>query len=418
MDQQKWQQIETVLQQALDLEPGERAAFLQRSCNGDPSLLASVEALLRREADAGSFMESPAVTCLPRIPPPSQISHYRIEDRIGSGGMGEVFKGYDETLHRVVALKMLPPEFTSDAERVRRFEQEAFAASRLNHPNIVTIFEIAHAGDAHFIVEELVEGRTLRELLWDSEGNKPRRLELERALDIAIQIARALKEAHTAWIIHRDIKPENIMVRDDNLVKVLDFGIAKLGTEPSSFKASQTDHPAAPFSTNAPSLTIPGAIMGTASYMSPEQSRGEPLDGRTDLYSLGILLYEMVMGVQLFAGVSGAAARERLRQGEDVIGPGVRLGSTPNDLQRILRRALRSHREDRYASASEFLEDLTRLKERLESRTTRRIMLISALTVVAALAVVGVAAFVSIKETWQETIFRDGHTAALRRAVL
>ena len=397
MDRQRWLQIEDLLQEALDLQPHQRDAFLEQACHGDAALLSEVEALLKREAVAGSFMESPAIASLPRVEPPSRISHYRIEKRVGSGGMGEVFKGHDETLRRVVALKMLTAEFTSDAERVRRFEREALAASRLNHPNIITIFEITDAGEAHFIVEEFVEGRTLRDLLRDQQPNEQRPLHLDRALDIAIQIARALKAAHTAWIIHRDVKPENVMVRDDGLVKVLDFGIAKLGDERGTFVSSRDDMSVAAFQSHEPSLTIAGAIMGTASYMSPEQARGEPLDGRTDLYSLGLVLYEMVTGVQP--------------------GPDVKFDKTPKDLQRILRRALRSNREERYASASEFLEDLTRLKRRRDSRTTRRIALMSALAVVVALAVAGIAAFLSVNETWEETVFRDGHTAAARRAV-
>jgi WD40 repeat protein/serine/threonine protein kinase len=417
LDQERWLQIEELLQQALDLQPDQRAGFLKHSCDGDTALLAEVEALLKRELEAGSFMESPAIASLPRMPPPSHISHYRIEKRIGAGGMGEVFQARDETLRRVVALKMLPAEFTSDAERVRRFEQEAFAASRLNHPNIITIFEITREGDAHFIVEEIVEGRTLRDLLRDPTSNKPQPLELERALDVAIQIARALKAAHTAWIIHRDIKPENVMVRDDGLVKVLDFGIAKLDAERGSFVSSRDNMSSAVFQTQEASLTVPGAIMGTASYMSPEQARGEPLDGRTDLFSLGIVLYEMVTGVQLFAGATQAVVLQSLKQSDGVVGPALKSGNIPKDLQRILRRALRSDREERYASAGEFLDDLTRLKTRLESTTARRIVLISVLTMVVALTVVGVAAFLSLNETWEEKIFRDGHTAAVRCAV-
>ena len=417
MDQKRWSQIEELLQQALDLQPEQRTAFLKETCNGDAALVAEVEALLRRETEARSFMESPAIASLPQIEPPSQISHYRIEKRIGSGGMGEVFKAHDETLRRVVALKMLPAQFTSDAERVRRFEQEAFAASRLNHPNIITIFEITQDRDAHFIVEEIVEGRTLRELLRDSETKTPKPLELERALDIAIQIARALKAAHTAWIIHRDIKPENVMVRDDGLVKVLDFGIAKLDDERATFVSSSDNMSAAAFQSQEPSLTLPGAIMGTASYMSPEQARGEPLDGRTDLFSLGIVLYEMLTGVQIFTGATRTVVLERLKESEDFVGSGLRSGNIPKELQRILRRALRSDREERYASAGELLDDLVAFKGRRERRTTRRLVGLSAITIVLALAIVGVAAFLSVQESWVERILRDGHSAAVRRAV-
>lgn len=415
MDHKRWIQIEEVLQQALDLPTSQRTAFLKQICVDDPTLLDKVEALLDREREAGSFMESPAVARFLQqalSDPPSQISHYRIESRIGAGGMGEVYKARDETLGRVVALKMLPVEFTSDPERVQRFRQEAFAASRLNHPNIITIFEIVHQDNNHFIAEEYVEGQTLKELLTDPLHKEQRGLVLEKALDITIQIVRALKAAHTAWIIHRDIKPDNIMIREDGLVKVVDFGIAKLGDE----RRSVTDT-AGFFQSNDPSLTMPGLIMGTASYMSPEQARGEQLDGRTDLFSLGILLYEMTTGSRLFAGATRIEALDRLKKGDDVVREGLRLGHIPKELQRILRRALQSNREERYGSAAELLEDLIRFKQRLENRTTRRIVRVSALAVVLALVVVGVAAFLSINETWDETIFRDGHSAAVRRAV-
>src|SRR5688572_23126995 len=239
MDYQRWKQIEELLQRALDLAPSERVPFLEHACGRDKTLRSAVEALLSKEADAASFMESPAAALFaeqinpPSSAPPSQISHYRIKARIGEGGMGEVYRARDEILGRVVALKMLPGEFVSHPERVQRFEQEAFAASRLNHPNIITIFEIIHTNEAHFIVEEFVEGQTLRELLTVPESRKSRSIDVDKAIEIAIQIAGALKAAHTAWIIHRDIKPENIMVRQDGLVKVLDFGIAKLGEQQS-----------------------------------------------------------------------------------------------------------------------------------------------------------------------------------------
>lgn len=412
MDRKRWIQVEEVLQQALDLEPSERTAFLKQFCETDPTLLAKVEALLHRESDAASFMESPAVARLlgrNSLEPQVQISHYRIESPIGEGGMGEVYKARDETLGRIVALKMLPLEFTSDPERVQRFRQEAFAASRLNHPNIITIFEIVEQDGNHFIAEEYVDGQTLRELLTDPETKKQRSLPLEKALDLAIQIGRALKAAHTAWIIHRDIKPENIMIREDGLVKVLDFGIAKLGDE-----RGPGANMSAAFQSVDASLTVPGLIMGTASYMSPEQARGEPLDGRTDLFSLGVLLYEMISGSRLF---SGSTRVDAIEQSDDLVRQGLRSSHIPKEVQRILRRALQGKREERYASASELLDDLIGFKRRFDTRTTRRIAGVSALVFVLAIAIVSVAAFLSVNETWEETIFRDGHTAAVRRAV-
>ena len=434
MDQQRWQQIETYLQRALDRPSAERSAFLREVCAGDHDLCEKLEALLRNESEAAAFMESPAwltnTIAGVAISPRSRISHYQIESRIGAGGMGEVYKARDETLGRAVALKMLPLEFTSDSERVQRFRQEAFAASRLNHPNIITIFEIVQQDHNHFIAEEYVEGQTLRELLIDPQTNTQRSLSLEKALDIAIQITRALKAAHTAWIIHRDIKPENIMIREDGLVKVVDFGIAKLDNQklqsgncemPIEDKTVDFEIRHSQFETsnhsNDSSLTVPGLIMGTASYMSPEQARGEQLDGRTDLFSLGILVYEMITGSRLFAGSTHVQAIERLQQCDELVRYGLKLGHIPKELQRILRRALQINREYRYASASELLEELIRFKQRLESRTTRRIVALCALMVVLAIAVVSVAAFLSVNDTWEETILRDGHTAAVRRAV-
>ncbi len=415
MDQKRWIQIEEVLQQALDLEPSQRTAFLNQIGIEDPALLTTVQGLLNRESAAQSFLESPAIARLLQQKsgdPPSQISHYRIESRIGAGGMGEIYKARDETLGRVVALKMLPFEFTSDPERVQRFRQEALAASRLNHPNIITIFEIVQQDDNHFIAEEYVEGQTLRELLSNPQNQKQQALGLEKALEIAIQIARALKAAHTSWIIHRDIKPENIMIREDGLVKVVDFGIAKLGDE--SGAVIETD---LTLQSNDPLLTVPGLIMGTASYMSPEQARGEQLDGRTDLFSLGILLHEMTTGSKLFAGSTRVEALDRLKQADVVVRQGLKLNQIPKELQRILRRVLQTEREERYGSAGELLEDLIRFKQRLESRTTRRIAGVSALAIVLAVSIVALAAFLSVNESWEETILRDGHTGAVRTAV-
>ncbi len=384
MEQARWHQIEELLQSALDVDPAERAAFLTRECGTDKELRHEVDALLRAEA-SGAALETPAIVRLaPHLAKASRagdrISHYRIENRIGAGGMGEVYQAHDETLKRTVALKLLPPEFTTDADRVQRLEQEAYAASRLNHPNIITIFEIVHDRGAHCIVTERVEGETLRELLTDPQTNASRKLPLEEALDITIQIAAALKAAHTAWIIHRDIKPENIMVRSDGLVKVVDFGIAKLRDETPATRA--------PGEAVTPGrLTIAGAVLGTANYMSPEQKRGEALDGRTDLFSLGLVLQEMVAA------------------------------EVPRDLQRMIRKMLQPNRDDRYASAAELLDDLRRLQQRLQSRTARRMVGWSAAVVIIALALTAAGALLSISETWDEQVLRDGHQAASRQAV-
>jgi WD40 repeat protein len=313
---------------------------------------------------------------------------------------------------------MLPAEFVADPERVRRFEQEARTASALSHPNIITIHEILHTGEAHFIVTEFVEGRTLREMLTDAETKQPRPLGVEPSLEIAIQIAGALKAAHTAWIIHRDIKPENVMARKDGLVKVLDFGIAKLGEEefvvpPSG--GSVLDRTLLPES-GTTNLTRAGTILGTASYMSPEQARGEALDGRTDVFSLGATLYEMVTGERLMAGAKPAEAMELLRGEQEPLKPQARFDRVPSEMERIIRKSLRRNREERYASAGEMLDDLNALKRRLDSRASRRMLKLGALAIALAALFVAVAVWLSVNETWEEHMMRDGHTAAVRRA--
>ncbi len=371
MEQARWNRIEDLLQAALDLDPEERAAFVRRACDGDESLARELEAMLAREGE-GELFEHPPIARLTLAG--RKISHYCIEAQIGAGGMGEVYRARDESLQRVVALKALPAEFTSDPERVQRFEREAFAASRLNHPNIITIFEVVHSEGEHFIATELVEGETLREVL--RRGSPA----IDRAVEIATQIAAALDAAHAASIIHRDIKPENIMIRADGLVKVLDFGIAKLSEEEVVPRHATASADA------TSNLTTPGAVLGTASYMSPEQARGEPLDARTDLYSLGLILREMV-------------------------------AAPPRDLQRITQRLLRPRKQERHASAAELLADLHAFKRKRESRSARRLAGVSALVIVAAIAITSVAAMLSVNEVWHERVLRDGHSAAAREAV-
>ena len=220
---------------------------------------------------------------------PAVIAHYRILKRLGKGGMGEVFLGEDTKQHsRKVALKVLPPELTHDQSRVRRFKQEARAVLALNHPNILTIYEIGQTDSSFYIATEFIEGETLRQFLWRDP------MKIDEALGIAIQVAMALEAAHAAGIVHRDVKPENIMLRNDRFVrdrfvKVLDFGLAKL-TEPES---PITDPEAI---TMAISHTNPGSVVGTSGYMSPEQAQGDATDARSDIFSLGVVLYEMVAG--------------------------------------------------------------------------------------------------------------------------
>jgi serine/threonine protein kinase len=223
--------------------------------------------------------------------PHSHLSHYRIISKLGAGGMGEVYLAADTTLNRKVALKILNADVDVESERIRRFVQEAKAASALNHPNIITIHEIGEAENRHFIATEYIEGENLHRRL------RAEPMSLKSVLDAVIQIASALQAAHEANIIHRDIKPENVMLRPDGLIKVVDFGIAKV-TEPLDL--ADVDSEASTLM--EPDPTSPGTIIGTASYMSPEQARGLPVDARTDIFSLGVVLYEMLTGQKPFAG--------------------------------------------------------------------------------------------------------------------
>src|SRR5574341_884945 len=300
MDANRWKKIKEVYDRALDLSGEEREGFLAEACAGDDDLRREVESLLAAHEDAGSFLHSPAVEVAAHeivadevtSPAPQlvgrELANYKIISLLGRGGMGEVYLAEDHRLHRKVALKLLPAQFTNDAERVRRFKREASAASATNHPNIITIHEIGQVDGAHYIVTEFIDGQTLRQRMQTAK------LSLKEVVDIAIQVAQALEAAHSAGIVHRDIKPENVMARRDRLVKVLDFGLAKL-TEVAGVKEALTVKQAD---------TAPGMVIGTPQYMSPEQARGEELDERTDLFSFGVMLYEMATGSAPFKGDS------------------------------------------------------------------------------------------------------------------
>jgi serine/threonine protein kinase len=285
------------------------------------------------------------------LSPDTTLSHYRILDKLGAGGMGEIYLAEDTRLHRKVALKLLPAEFTCQAERVHRFEQEARAASSLNHPNIVTIFEIGETNGTHFIATEFIEGETLREYLVHENPS------VTAAIDIAIQTASALAAAHDAGILHRDIKPENLMVRRDGIVKVLDFGLAKLSEQ--RLAAVDSEAP-----TMGKVNTDPGTVLGTASYMSPEQARGLEVDARTDIFSLGIVFYELFAGRPPFEGVNALDVISAILQKEPA--PFMQYqAEAPRELEHILGKALRKDREQRYQTARELLTDLKDLQEEL-----------------------------------------------------
>jgi serine/threonine protein kinase/TolB-like protein/Tfp pilus assembly protein PilF len=275
----------------------------------------------------------------------TQFGRYKIRSPLGAGGMGEVYLAEDTHLQRPVALKFLPPRFTADEARLRRFKQEARATSALNHPNIITIFEIGEAEGTHFIATEFIDGVNLRRHMERAGG-----LPTGEALDIALQAAGALDAAHTAGIVHRDIKPENIMVRPDGYVKVLDFGLAKLAEAGEG--AGQT-------------LTEPGMVIGTVAYMSPEQARGLDMDARTDIFSLGVVLYEMVCDRSPFDGETPTDMLVSILAQEPQPLSRYLSGASP-EIQRIVSKALAKNRDERYQTVREMATDLRRLKQRLE----------------------------------------------------
>ncbi|MFN7945656.1 MAG: protein kinase [Blastocatellia bacterium] len=364
MTPERWEEIGRLYHQALELPTDQRAAFLRRVCASDDDLRHEVESLLQAAAEAGDFIAEPvmkdAAQMLAAEPSSSlfpslegrALGHYRIVSRLGAGGMGEIYLARDARLDRRVALKLLPADFTRDEARVRRFIREARAVSALNHPNIITIHEIGESEGWHYIATEFIEGRTLRQLM--AAGG----LTLTEKLDIAAQTARALQAAHSAGIVHRDIKPENIMVRPDGLVKVLDFGLARV-FEPGAPGALTT------FATNMPTASVfrtePGTIMGTVAYMSPEQARGQEVDGRSDIFSLGIVLYEMIAGRRPFTGETINHTIVAILD-HDPAPLTEYAPETPAALQSLVSCALRRNREERWQTIDELLAALSAVR--------------------------------------------------------
>ena len=282
------------------------------------------------------------------LSPGTRLGRYEIRTHIGTGGMGEVYLAQDVELERILALKILPAEFASDAGRMRRFIQEARAASGLNHPNILTIYEINHEGTTPFIATEYIDGLTLRKRI--KGGPVP----VMEALDTAIQIASALGAAHQAGIVHRDVKPENVMLRKDGYVKVLDFGLARpTERHEVSMEAATLVN------------TEIGMIVGTASYMSPEQARGQRVDPRSDIFSLGMVIYEMLAGRSPFIGATNSDIVASILKEDPPrltdLSPDI-----PSELERVVNRALTKDKDQRYQTAGELLSDLKRLKQNLD----------------------------------------------------
>ena len=354
------QTIEEIYRAALDQEPDQIGAFLDTACEGDELLRRKVEALLASRERAGSFIETSAVGIATRIIENGQadllvgqtFGHYKISKRIGTAGMGEVYLATDITAGRKAALKLLPVRFTGDAERLRRFQQEAQAVVALNHPNILTVYEIGEDHSTHYIAGELIEGETLRQRLMRG------RMQLDEAVDIAIQVASALAAAHDAGIVHRDIKPENIMLRPDGYVKVLDFGIAKLAEQELPVTIPK-DEAQLLVETNL------GSILGTVRYMSPEQACGAPVDKATDIWSLGVVLYEMVTGHAPFTGDTPGEVMSSILEVEPPPLTSYNKQTLP-ELQRIISKTLRKDCAERYHSTHELLEALKHLRHKLE----------------------------------------------------
>jgi eukaryotic-like serine/threonine-protein kinase len=356
----RFQTIEEIFRAALDQEPDQISAFLDTACQGDEVLRRKVEALLASRQRAAGFIEKSAVGLATEIIQNGQadslvgqkIGHYKISESIGTGGMGEVYLATDITAGRKAALKLLPRRFTGDAERLKRFQQEAHAVVALNHPNILTVYEIGEDHSIHYIASELIEGETLRQRLMRG------RMQLSEAIEIAIQVASALAAAHDAGIVHRDIKPENIMLRPDGYVKVLDFGIAKLAEQEVPVTIPR-DEALLLVETNL------GSILGTARYMSPEQACGGQLDKSTDIWNLGVVLYEMVTGHAPFTGDTPREAMSSILEREPP--PLTRyIAHPPVELQQIISKTLRKDRGQRYHSAQELLQALKDLRHKLE----------------------------------------------------
>lgn len=456
-------QIEEIFHAALELGGDQRAAFLANSCGDDEALRCEVESLLRCNERTRSPFRTSAVDAAFRALAESDgesligetIEHYQILSRIGEGGMGEVYSAQDQRLNRKVALKFLPVAFTKDDNQVRRFHQEARTASALNHPNIVTIYDIGQLDSLHFIAMEFIDGETLRQKMLVQ-------MPVREVISIAIQVASGLSAAHQAGILHRDIKPENLMSNNDGSVKILDFGIAKFKEQTASSSDPQPD----PGVANNPFASV---AAGTLSYMSPEQARLEQLDARTDLFSLGIVLFELVAGRRPFGGETQTEILRAVLNDEAPTLSAIRK-NLPPDLERIIGKAIKKNREERYQSAKEMLADLKEFNEvtdaaldareranrmlvqylsmyavderalipitklwfiyhrstlergergrRLLSKSLRQGLLRSSAVALLILVVAtAAAAWLSRTEEWSGVRLSDGHTAAVRRAV-
>ncbi|HEY6369863.1 MAG TPA: protein kinase [Candidatus Sulfotelmatobacter sp.] len=355
MDADRWKQVDELLQNALSLPAEQRDEFLQQACGPDAALRREVQSLLTSHQEAGNFLRRPAVDVaaeatahasdaqLPVSPEGQIISHYRVLSKLGSGGMGVVYEAEDVRLGRRVALKFLPEALARDPRTLQRFKREARAASSLNHPSICTIYEVEEHDHQPVIVMELLEGKSLK------EGIQQGKIATEELLESGIQVADALAAAHAKGIVHRDIKPANLFLVDGGRVKILDFGLAKMAGSPLEDGVDEE------------SLTAEGVIPGTTGYMSPEQIRGEEIDGRSDLFSLGVVLYEMAAGKRPFAGKNRVLLMHAILNEKPDPVSSLNL-HVPKELDSIIGRCLEKDREQRYQQAADICSDLKRLR--------------------------------------------------------
>lgn len=369
-ESERWQQIKEIVYRALEREPRERDSFLAGECAGDEDLRKEVESLLKAHDEAESFFNAPAAEIVAEAMANDQsenlagksLGRYQVIELLGAGGMGEVYLARDTRLDRKVALKLLPENLTADEQSRQRFVREAKAASALNHPHIITIYEIAADGEHNFIAMEYVEGETFRDLL--SRG----KLEAKRAVEFTAQAASGLAAAHEAGIIHRDIKPENLMVTRNSQIKILDFGLAKL-VENQKISLVDSSVKTAHFSDAVKKVeTMPGTILGTVAYMSPEQAEGRTLDRCTDIFSLGVVFYEMLAGKKPFDGKSAIDTLHSIINDEPQ--PVVELNpQLPIEVNELLGKAMAKEPHERYRHAGDFELDLRRFKRALETNS-------------------------------------------------
>jgi serine/threonine protein kinase len=363
---ERWREVSRIFESAIELDGQAREAYLANQCAHDESIREEVSRLIssHEEATAENFIDTPPYAKSDssdsedrKFTDGQRLGPYQITKHLGTGGMGEVYLATDTRLDRLVALKILSGELAHDKRRMQRFQREARMVSSLNQPNILTIFEFGEIESLHFLASEYVDGETLREYL------QGKRLPLTEVVDITLQICAALDAAHESKIVHRDIKPENVMIRRrDHIVKVLDFGLAK-GTEPASVTHATDSEVATQFKTAA------GTILGTVNYMSPEQAQSQPLDGRTDLWSTGVIIYEMVTGQAPFKRRTSSHTIVQILEEEPIPLTQAAGLTVPDELRRIVSKALAKHPDERYQTAKDLIIDLRNFRKHLDRET-------------------------------------------------